>query len=182
VPLSVDKRIFTALQFAARKHVHQRRKGGHDIPYINHPIDVATQLATVGEVTDPEILCAALLHDTVEDTNTTPGELIVEFGEAIAELVAEVTDDPDITSHERKARQIKEAPHKSPRAKMIRLADKTCNVRDIAKNPPPNWSLDRRRDYFTWAEQVVKALGAVHPALEHEFAEAVSAAKHSVGV
>jgi guanosine-3',5'-bis(diphosphate) 3'-pyrophosphohydrolase len=176
----VDTRIFEALQFAARKHTHQRRKGGKDVPYINHPIDVATQLATVGGVTDPELLCAALLHDTVEDTETTNEELLDKFGEAIASLVAEVTDKPGLESQERKERQVAEAPFKSPRAKLIRLADKTCNVRDICRHPPPNWSLERRRAYFDWAERVVNALGDVHPELEKEFREALRVAKASV--
>ena len=176
----MDERIFIAAQFAARKHTLQRRKGGHDIPYINHPIDVATQLATSGGVTDAEILCAALLHDTVEDTATTNDELKAKFGPAIAALVAEVTDDPSLESAERKETQVREAPGKSPRAKLIRLADKTCNVRDITHNPPPSWSVERRRAYFAWAERVVKALGAVHPQMERDFAEALVAAKASV--
>ena len=161
--------IFAALQFAARKHVAQRRKGGRDVPYINHPIDVATLLATVGGVTDAELLAAALLHDTVEDTDTTPEEIEREFGPAIATLVAEVTDDPALKSAERKARQEDEAPFKSARAKLIRLADKCCNVHDITFAPPPEWSAERRRAYFAWAKRVVTALGKVHPVLEAEF-------------
>jgi GTP diphosphokinase / guanosine-3',5'-bis(diphosphate) 3'-diphosphatase len=169
--------VFKALQFAARRHTHHRRKGGKDIPYINHPIDVATLLATVGGVTDPEILAAALLHDTVEDTDATHEDIVREFGEVVAGLVAEVTDDPDVSSAERKRRQEAEAPFKSPRAKMIRLADKACNVHDITHTPPESWSLERRREYFAWAARVVDALGMVHPALEAEFAQRIERAR-----
>lgn len=165
----MDERIFVALRFAAEKHKHHRRKGGRDIPYINHPIGVATLLATIGEVTDPDVLAAALLHDTVEDTDTTPEELERLFGPVIAGLVAEVTDDPDLTSAQRKATQEREAPFKSPNAKLIRLADKTCNIYDITHEPPPTWSDERRRAYFDWAERVVAGLRGVSAPLEAEF-------------
>jgi len=133
----VDERIFVALRFAAEKHKHHRRKGGRDIPYINHPIGVATLLATIGGV--------------------------------IAGLVAEVTDDPDLTSAQRKATQEREVPFKSPKAKLIRLADKTCNIYDIAHEPPPTWSNERRLAYFDWAERVVAGLRGVSGPLEAEF-------------
>lgn len=172
--------ILSALQFAAHKHKGQYRKGGLNVPYINHPIDVATLLATVGEVRDVEILAAAMLHDTVEDTDTTPGELQRLFGAAIAKLVAEVTDDPGLSSVDRKATQEAEAPFKSHRAKLIRLADKTCNIHDITHAPPPGWSVDRQREYFAWAARVVKALGSVNGALEAEFAARLARAEESV--
>jgi guanosine-3',5'-bis(diphosphate) 3'-pyrophosphohydrolase len=171
--------VFRAMQFAAERHVHQRRKGGRDIPYNNHPSAVATLLATVGGVTDTEVLAAALLHDTVEDTPTSPQELEELFGTRIASLVAEVTDDPTITGEERKVVQELEAPFKSPAAKLIRLADKTCNVSDITRNPPHTWSVERQVAYFDWAERVVKGLLGSHAALEAAFAEAISAARGS---
>src|SRR3954462_6492414 len=105
----MDERIFRALKFASEKHVHHRRKGGRDIPYINHPIAVATLLATTGGVTDPDLLAAAFLHDTVEDTDTTHEELVEHFGLGIAGLVAEVTDDPTLSSAQRKLTQEQEA-------------------------------------------------------------------------
>jgi guanosine-3',5'-bis(diphosphate) 3'-pyrophosphohydrolase len=165
----VDERIFVALRFAAEKHKHHRRKGGRDIPYINHPIGVATLLATIGGVTDSDVLAAALLHDTVEDTDTSPEELNRLFGPVITAIVLEVSDDPDLTSAERKATQVREAPFKSPQAKLIRLADKTCNIHDIAHEPPPTWSDERRLAYFDWAEQVVAGLRGSNAALEAEF-------------
>jgi len=177
----VDERIFRALQFAAEKHTHHRRKGGRDIPYINHPIVVATLLATVGAVTDPDVLAAALLHDTVEDTDTSHGELVELFGGEIAALVAEVTDDPELGSAERKLVQEREAGKKSPRARLIRLADKTCNVHDITYNPPHGWPLERRLEYFNWAERVVASLGPTHPGLEANFATTVERARRLTG-
>jgi GTP diphosphokinase / guanosine-3',5'-bis(diphosphate) 3'-diphosphatase len=173
----VDERIFRALEFAAEKHKHHRRKGGRDIPYINHPIAVATLLATVGGVTDPDVLAAAFLHDTVEDTDTTPEQLVEQFGIEIAGLVAEVTDDPLLSSAQRKITQEREAVSKSPRAKLIRLSDKTCNVHDITFNPPPDWSLERRMEYFNWAERVVRNLRGIHPELEAYFDATVATAR-----
>ena len=173
--------IFRALQVAARKHVHQRRKGGKDIPYINHPIDVATLLATVAEVTDPEVLAAALLHDTVEDTDTSIEEIEEQFGAAIASLVAEVTDSASLSSAQQKVRQEAEAPFKSHRAKLIRLADKTCNVRDICHHPPPSWSRERQVTYFEWAIRVVDALGDVHEGLRAAFDDAIAEARVKTG-
>ena len=139
------------------------------IPYINHPIAVATQLATVGEITDGDILAAALLHDTVEDTDTTLEEIEREFGAVIAALVAEVTDDPSLESAERKRRQESEAPFKSPSAKLIRLADKTCNVHDVTHTPPAHWPEERRAEYFAWAGRVVAGLRGTNSALEDAF-------------
>jgi guanosine-3',5'-bis(diphosphate) 3'-pyrophosphohydrolase len=173
----MDERIFRALQFASEKHVHHRRKGGRDIPYINHPIAVATLLATVGDVTDASLLAAALLHDTVEDTDTTHEELVEQFGDDIAGLVAEVTDDPALSSAERKVTQEREASSKSPRAKLLRLADKTCNVHDITYRPPPEWSVQRRLDYFSWAERVVAKLRGVNEKLEARFDEVLAEAR-----
>ena len=173
----MDERIFRALQFASEKHVHHRRKGGRDIPYINHPIAVATLLATVADVTDPDLLAAALLHDTVEDTDTTHEELVANFGADIAGLVAEVSDDPRLSSAQRKLTQEREASSKSPRAKLLRLADKTCNVHDITYRPPPEWSVERRMEYFNWAERVVTNLRGINPALEERFDDVLAEAR-----
>ena len=173
----MDELFFRALQFAAEKHKHHRRKGGRDIPYINHPIAVATLLATVGGIADSDVLAAAILHDTVEDTDTTPDELVVLFGADIAGLVAEVTDDPLLSSAERKRTQEREAAFKSARAKLIRLSDKTCNVHDITFNPPHDWSVERCLDYFNWAERVVGNLRGIHAELEASFDAAISEAR-----
>jgi guanosine-3',5'-bis(diphosphate) 3'-pyrophosphohydrolase len=150
--------LLKALAFAAHKHREQRRKDAAASPYINHPIALADALVNEGGITDVEVLCAALLHDTVEDTATTHEELVDAFGSRIARIVAEVTDDKRLPKAERKRLQIEHAPHISREAKLVKLADKLCNVRDVAERPPAGWDLGRRREYFDWAKQVIDGL------------------------
>jgi GTP diphosphokinase / guanosine-3',5'-bis(diphosphate) 3'-diphosphatase len=150
--------LLKALAFAAHKHRDQRRQDQAASPYINHPIALADVLVNEGGVTDVEVLCAALLHDTVEDTATTHEELVDAFGSRIARIVAEVTDDKELPKAERKRLQIEHAPHLSHEAKLVKLADKLCNLRDVADRPPAGWDLQRRREYFEWAKQVIDGL------------------------
>ena len=164
--------IVKALEFAADKHRDQRRKDAQASPYINHPIALANVLVHEGGVHDPVVLAAALLHDTVEDTQTTPAELRETFGEKIAAVVLEVTDDKNLLKAERKRLQIEHAAHLSREAKLVKLADKICNLRDVAGHPPAKWDITRRREYFEWAKAVVDKLRGVHPALEKKFDEA----------
>jgi len=161
--------LLKALAFAAHKHRDQRRKDAEASPYINHPIALADVLVNEGGVTDYEVLCAALLHDTVEDTATTHEELVDPFGSRIARMVAEVTDDKQLPKQERKRLQIEHAPHLSGGAKLVKLADKICNLRDVAEHPPAKWDLARRREYFEWAKRVVDGLRGIHPRLEAAF-------------
>lgn len=132
-----------ALEFAAWKHRDQRRKNAEASPYINHPIALATVLRTEGDVDDVVVLAAALLHDTIEDTQTTWQELRGEFGEEIADIVLEVTDSKWLNKNTRKRLQVQKASKSSERAKLVKLADKICNLRDILASPPAEWSLDR---------------------------------------
>jgi len=164
--------VFDALQFAARKHRDQRRKDPEASPYINHPIALANILWREGGVHDPLVICAALLHDTIEDTATTEAELAGRFGAAVARIVMEVTDDKALDKETRKRLQVEHAPHISAEAKLVKLADKIANLRDIASSPPAGWPLARRREYFEWAKRVVDGLRGVHPALERVFDEA----------
>ena len=76
--------ILRAIDFAARKHRDQRRKDEEASPYINHPISVSLLLADIGGIADAEVLSAAILHDTLEDTDTTTEELEAVFGMRIA--------------------------------------------------------------------------------------------------
>ena len=163
--------LLKALTFAARKHRDQRRKDARASPYINHPIALADVLVNEGGVTDHEVLCAALLHDTVEDTATTHEELVDAFGSRIARMVAEVTDDKRLPKQERKRLQIEHAPHLSDGAKLVKLADKICNLRDVASSPPSQWPIERRREYFEWGKRVIDGLRGVHPRLEAVFDE-----------
>ena len=171
------RKVFQALAFAAHKHRDQRRKDEDASPYINHPIALADILVNEGGVTDHVVLCAAILHDTIEDTETTYEELVVAFGREIADVVAEVTDDKSLDKAERKLLQIEHAAHASPRAKLVKLADKTCNLRDLATTPPADWSDERRREYFDWAKKVVAGLRGTNAALEAAFDAAASTRK-----
>ena len=164
--------LLKALAFAAHKHRDQRRKDPEASPYINHPIALADVLVNEGGVTDIEVLCAALLHDTVEDTATTPQELAQAFGARVAGIVAEVTDDTRLPKAERKRLQIEHAGALSAQAKLVKLADKISNLRDLASCPPADWPVQRRIVYFEWAKEVVDGLRGVNPRLEAAFDEA----------
>src|SRR5438067_4409693 len=161
--------LLKALAFAAHKHRDQRRKDADASPYINHPIALADVLVNEAGITDFEVLCAALLHDTVEDTATSHEELVDAFGSRIARIVAEVTDDKRLPKEERKRLQIEHAPHLSHEAKLVKLADKLCNLRDVAERPPAKWDLARRREDFDWAKQVIDGMRGAHPRLEAAF-------------
>jgi guanosine-3',5'-bis(diphosphate) 3'-pyrophosphohydrolase len=164
-------RLIQALDFAAGKHRDQRRKDAAASPYINHPIALANVLANEAGIDDERVLIAAVLHDTVEDTETTEQELAREFGQEVAGIVLEVSDDKALPVAERKRLQIEHAAALSRRAKLVKLADKICNLRDVADNPPTGWSLTRKREYFDWAKAVVDNLRGAHPGLESIFDE-----------
>jgi guanosine-3',5'-bis(diphosphate) 3'-pyrophosphohydrolase len=161
--------LFRALAFAAHKHRDQRRKDAEASPYINHPIALAEVLAGEGGVSDVEVLAAALLHDTIEDTATTAEELHAEFGGRIAAMVEEVTDDQSLPKADRKRLQIEHAPDLSPGARLVKLADKICNLRDVADRPPAKWDLQRRQEYFEWAKRVIDGVRGAHAGLEAAF-------------
>jgi len=162
--------IFKALSFSAEKHKNQRRKGVDGAPYINHPIEVCNLLISCN-VADLNTLVAAILHDTIEDTDTTPEEIKGLFGNDILELVEEVTDDKSLPKQVRKRLQIETGGKKSIKAKQIKIADKICNVTDIMNSPPAGWSLERKIEYFDWAEKVVNELKCTNDCLEKLFQE-----------
>jgi GTP diphosphokinase / guanosine-3',5'-bis(diphosphate) 3'-diphosphatase len=166
--------VLRAAAFAAEKHRHQRRKDADASPYINHPLAVAQVLSHEGAVQDAIVLAAALLHDTIEDTDTTAEELAAHFGPQVAAIVVEVTDDKALSKAERKRLQIEHAAHLSTPAKLVKLADKICNVRDMANAPPAGWTAERRREYFDWARAVVDRMRGTHQALEAAFDAAFS--------
>jgi guanosine-3',5'-bis(diphosphate) 3'-pyrophosphohydrolase len=165
------------VQFAAQKHRSQRRKDVEASPYINHPIEVATTLATRGGVADLSILIAAVLHDTIEDTETTAQELEDRFGPEVRALVLEVTDDKRLPKAERKRLQIEHTPLCSAKAKTIKLGDKIANVRDVTTAPPADWSATRRREYLDWTEQVARGCRGSNPALESYYDEVLRAGR-----
>ncbi len=164
--------IIKAANFAADKHRDQRRKGADQCPYINHPLALAQILSVEGGVYDPIVLAAALLHDTVEDTDTSEAELEHVFGPEVRAIVAEVTDDKALAKGERKQLQVTKAAGKSTGAKQVKLADKISNLRDIASTPPADWTNERKEAYFHWANEVVAQLRGVNERLERAFDEA----------
>jgi GTP diphosphokinase / guanosine-3',5'-bis(diphosphate) 3'-diphosphatase len=159
--------VLQAAAFAAEKHRKQRRKD-IETPYINHPIQLAYILVQA-DVEDPTILAAALLHDTIEDTNTTLDEIEIVFGYEIARIVAECSDDKKLSKLERKQAQIDHAAKLSRAARLVKLADKIANVSDIEGAPPAGWSLERKREYFDWSKAVVDQMRGTHPTLEGRF-------------
>lgn len=164
--------ILKALEFAANKHRDQRRKDKEASPYINHPIALANTLCNEAGITDIETICGALLHDTVEDTETTPEELTAVFGSSISDIVMEVTDDKNLPKTERKRLQVQHARHVSDKAKLVKLADKISNLRDMVTCPPAHWSHERKQEYFDWAKEVIDQLRGINPRLESIFDEA----------
>ena len=165
------KILLKALAFAAHKHKDQRRRDVDASPYINHPISLADILCNEAHITDIETICSALLHDTIEDTETTAEELEHTFGKAIRDIVLDVTDDKNLSKASRKQAQIDHAAHISDKAKLVKLADKISNLRDVLNNAPADWDLERRQEYFDWARRVIDQLRGTHPELEALFDE-----------
>lgn len=165
-------KIIGAISFSAHKHRDQRRKDVHASPYVNHPIAVLDLLVTEAHIADPIVLVAAVLHDTIEDTNTTKQELTARFGAAVADVVEEVTDDKTLPKAERKRLQVACAANKSRRAKLVKIADKTCNLRDLVNHTPVGWPKQRVMEYFDWAKEVVDQMRGTHPGLEYLFDQA----------
>jgi guanosine-3',5'-bis(diphosphate) 3'-pyrophosphohydrolase len=166
--------LIRAVAFSAEKHRNQRRKDADASPYINHPIALANVLANEGGIANEDVLIAALLHDTIEDTQTTEQELRETFGDKITSIVLEVTDDKSLPKSERKLKQIEHAANASMDAKLVKLADKICNLRDMISSPPKDWGLERRQEYFAWAESVIAGLRGTNSRLEKIFDELLS--------
>lgn len=169
--------LLDTIIFATRKHKKQTRKGKSNTPYIVHPIEVAKVLIEIGKVENPNIIKAAILHDTIEDTDTRPEEIAKAFGEEIKNIVLEVTDDKYLSKQERKDLQVKKMSQKSPEAQTLKIADKICNLRDIINDPPKNWEIPRILEYVNWAEKVVKEAKNINPNLEKYFQEKVQEAR-----
>ena len=178
--MSPESGILKAAHFAADKHRDQRRRGRERSPYINHPIAVAEILTGVGGITDLASIQAALLHDTVEDTNTTPEQLAEQFGDEVMHLVMEVTDDQDLKKEERKRLQIEHARDLSAKAKEIKMADKIANITDIMDSPPEDWDEARRLEYLDWGEKVVAGCRDANQRLAQRFDELVTEARSAV--
>jgi (p)ppGpp synthase/HD superfamily hydrolase len=166
------RHILAAAHFAAEKHAQQKRKGENGEPYFNHLLEVAELIAASSPHLDVELVMAAFLHDTVEDTGVTLQELEQRFGKDVADLVAEVTDDKSLPKETRKQLQVEHTPEKSPRAQTLKLADKISNLRAIIASPPVGWSPERKQQYFEWARQVVSGIASPNEFLKSEFDKA----------
>lgn len=175
-------RLARALHYAAQQHTAQRRKDEELSPYINHPITLLHVLAVEAGITDTDVLCAAVLHDVIEDCAETAEEraqrareIDTLCGAAVLAIVQEVTDDKDLPKAERKRKQIEHALYLSHAAKLVKLADKTANLRDVASSPPSDWPMEQRREYFEWAAAVVNNIGPAHTKLRMLFDQAYAA-------
>lgn len=175
--MKTTKEIFDALLFASEKHRKHKRKDLDQTPYINHPIKVAGLLLNTGGVEDPVLIKAALLHDTIEDTDATEEELRRKFGNEVTDIVLEVTDDKSLAKEERKFLQIENAPKKSKSAKILKLADKIANLEDILNSPPKDWDNKRKLEYFKWAEEVFEGLKDNNSSLEARLTELIKTGK-----
>lgn len=160
--------LLSAALFAARKHRCQLRKD-KQTPYINHPLGVAELLARAGGISDSSTLTAALLHDTLEDTDATPEEIELLCGKEVLEIVREVTDDKELPKEKRRRLQVERAGALTHSARLIRLADKISNIIDVRSDQPPGWSLEEKLGYLQWAESVIAMIRGTHPALEKLF-------------
>jgi guanosine-3',5'-bis(diphosphate) 3'-pyrophosphohydrolase len=166
--------LLRALRFAAHHHRDHRRKDPDASPYINHPIEVAETLARHGCAGNTALLQAAILHDTVEDTEATFEDLEAAFGPDVRALVEEVTDDKKLPKSERKRLQVEHAPHLTADARQLKIADKICNVHDVGQAPPEGWSHERRTEYLAWAERVVQGCRGANAGLERRFDEVLA--------
>lgn len=172
--------VLRAARFAAHHHQDQRRKGHRQRPYLNHCIEVAELLANVGGVSDPILLAGALLHDVIEDTSATTEDVRAAFGDEVLALVLEVTDDKALPKAERKRLQVERAPHKSERARLLKLADKISNLRDLVEDSP-EWPVERCVEYVTWARAVVAPMRDASPPLAALFDEVAERAGRHFG-
>jgi (p)ppGpp synthase/HD superfamily hydrolase len=168
-----------AAEAAARWHVNQRRKGAAQEPYVTHLLEVAMLVAEATDGADPNLIVAALLHDTIEDQGVTREEIAAQFNDDVADLV-EVTDNKKLSKAERKRLQIKHAPKLTPRAKILKLADKISNLRSLATSPPADWPPQRRADYVIWTTDVVRGLRGASDLLEQKFDRAAADAERII--
>jgi len=172
--------VMRAAQFAADRHKAQRRRGAAREPYVNHLLEVAALLAAATEGRDPELVIAGLLHDLIEDQGVGADDIARQFGVGVAALVLEVATDKNLSEDERNRVHILHAAHKSPRARMLRIADLTSNLRALRQSPPADWSLERQREYFQWAHEVVARSRGLSAQLDGAFDEAYNSGPASL--
>ncbi len=158
-------KVVRAAYFAGEKHKDQRRSDKEETPYINHPLELASILVDEGMVDNVDVICAALLHDTIEDTDTTAEELITVFGPTVAGIVLEVTNDMTQSSANRRIQEAAKIPKLSVHAKLVKLADKIANIRDISTMPPVGWTLEKKQAYFDFSLSIAEQAKDASPVL-----------------
>lgn len=166
-PETLEEYLLLAVNYAAEKHQNQRRKNSEKTPYINHPLRVAQYIAEGGE-NEIEIWIAAILHDTVEDTDATLEEIEKLFSSRISKLVAEVTDNKSLPKVEREKLQVSHAAEISKEAKLIKMADKLHNLTSFLYVPPAGWSAKEIQGYFVWSKAVMDNCKNVNEYLENK--------------
>jgi len=181
MPVNSLVKVLAAAEIAARWHSTQRRKGREGEPYINHLLEVAALVSRATQGEDADAVAAALLHDAVEDQRISRQTIAEAFGADVAGLVMEVTDDKSLPKEVRTRLQVEQAPKKSRRAKILKLADKISNVTAIGRDPPADWPIDRQLDYVQWGRDVVAGLRGASPELERLFDQAADEATRLIG-
>jgi hypothetical protein len=173
------RRLTKALAFAAEAHRNHRRKGASQEPYINHLIEVLDLVASV-DGGDMDVLIAALLHDVLEDTPIDYDELIARFGERVAHIVQENSDDMTLPKPERRLARLASISKKSREARLVKFADIISNLRAIAVSPPAGWSNDRRLGYLHSCRNLVDAGRGSNSEIEHVFDDTAKAVEQAI--
>lgn len=161
------RRIADAVLFAADAHAGQIRTDKGD-PYFNHLAEVAAMCAALDPF-DPVLVTGCYLHDTVEDTHVTEADLRARFGDALADLVLDVTDPPGLKGEARRQRQVTHTAASGPRVKRLKLADKTSNIEELIGLPPERFDAQANARYLDWARKVVDVCRGAAPELEARF-------------
>lgn len=174
------RRVTDALSFAAEAHRNQRRKGAAQEPYINHLIEVLDLVARSEHGQDVEVLIAAALHDTVEDTPVTYEDITQRFGGRVAQIVRENSDDMSLPKAERRRARIAAMGHKSSEARAVKIADVISNLRAIAVSPPAGWTADRKLGYLEGCRQLIDAGRGADAVLEAAFDTTAAEVEHAV--
>lgn len=162
--MSSNQLLIKSLALASKYHVQQKRKSDGS-PYINHLIEVAALLTDIAGVDDDDELCAAILHDILEDTGVTKEEVYKTCGHRVLELVEALSDDKSLRLKERREETLRLLPTKSNSVKRIKLADLCSNAAAI----PSNWSLERQSEYFFWLDQVADICKTSSLSLHNEY-------------
>jgi (p)ppGpp synthase/HD superfamily hydrolase len=144
------EKLFEALEYASKLHKDQRRKGNGGSPYVNHLIEVASLLSRVAEVTDHEVIIAAILHDVLEDTEAREGDIFDRFGGTVLAYVKHVTDDKLLSLEKRRIAQLKSIENSSSQIQLIKLADHCSNIASL----PPSWDRARLESYISWSHSI----------------------------